>query len=321
MGKRIILLFASLGLLLGCGLRSGNQPRPGSQPQPEVREFPRMEVPAMLSDIQDRMSWIAEHFWDGFTRTDKCWHCDSVTVNGVDMEQVEAQMGVFATLLEQASPADGKRGMEALYSRIAAFQQAFPEANVFPEMVRLTEFYFYDPNSPVRSEELYLPFVSLLAESGLVDPARRPAYAWAARMCALNRPGTPAADFDFIDTKGRQRTLYGIRAEWTLLVFGNPDCNACKELTADISGDEYLNGLVREGTLQVVDIYIDEDIDAWKERMEAYPKDWINGYDPKHIIREDLIYNIRAVPSLYLLDKEKRVVLKDATPEQVFSLL
>ena len=317
MGKRIILFIATLGLLLGCGPRSGK----GGQPQPEVRDFPRMEVPAMLSDPEDRMAWISEHFWDGFTRTDKCWHCDSVTVNGVGMEQVEAQMGVFATLLQQASPASGKKGMEALYGRIAAFQQAFPDANVFPEMVRLTEFYFYDPNSPVRSEELYLPFVSRLAESELVDPARRPAYAWAARMCALNRPGTPAADFDFIDTKGRQRSLYGIQAPWTLLVFGNPDCNACKELTADISGDEYLNGLVQAGTLQVVDIYIDDDIDAWKERVEAYPKDWINGYDPKHIIREDLIYNIRAVPSLYLLDKEKRVVLKDATPEQVFSLL
>ena len=315
MGKRILLLFAFLGLLLGCGQR------PGNKPQPAVRDFPRMEVPAMLSDMEDRMAWISEHFWDDFTRTDKCWHCDSVTVNGVGMEQLESQMGVFATLLPQASPAAGKKGMEALYSRVAAFQQAFPDANVFPELVRLTEHYFYDPNSPVRSEELYLPFVSRLAESELVDPARRPAYAWAAKMCTLNRPGTPAADFVFIDTKGKQRSLYGIKAEWTLLVFGNPDCTACKQLTADISGDEYLSGLVRNGTLQVVDIYIDEDIDAWKERMDAYPKDWINGYDPNHVIREDLIYNVRAVPSLYLLDKEKRVVLKDATAEQVFSLL
>lgn len=315
MGKRILLLFALLGLFTGCG------PRPGNKPQPAVRDFPRMEVPAMLSDLQDRMDWISEHFWDDFTRTDKCWHCDSVTVNGVGMEELEAQMGIFATVLQQASPAGGKKGMEALYSRTAAFQQAFPDANVFPEMVRLTEHYFYDPNSPLRSEELFLPFVSRLSESELVDPARKPAYAWMARMCGLNRPGTPAADFVFVDTKGKQRSLYGIKAQWTLLVFGNPDCNACKDLTEQIAGDPYLNGLLQAGTLQVVDIYIDEDIASWKERVEDYPKDWINGYDPAHIIREDLIYNVRALPSLYLLDQEKKVVLKDATPEQVFGRL
>ena len=28
------------------------------------------------------------------------------------------------------------------------------------------------------------------------------------------------------------------------------------------------------------------------------------------------IYNIRAIPSLYLLDKEKKVIFKDAPPEK-----
>lgn len=275
----------------------------------------------MLSDQEERISWICAHFWDPFTRTDQLFHCDSVTVNGVPLEQVEAQMGIFSTLLGQFSYADGRKGMEAFYDRIEAFQKAWPEGNLFPEMVRLTEHYFYDPNSPVRNEELYLPFVSRLAESDLVHPDRKPAYAWISRMCSLNRPGTPAADFVFVDTKGRQRSLYGIKAQWTLLVFGNPDCTACRELTAQITSDDYLSGLLKAGTLQVVDIYIDEDIDAWKERIEAYPKDWINGYDPKHVIREDLIYNVRALPSLYLLDGEKKVVLKDATPEQVFGQL
>lgn len=316
MYKRIVLLIAAACVFFSCGSR------PGKKQEPALREFPVAEAPAMLLDQDEHILWLSEHFWSPFTRTDKCWHSDSVTVNGVPMEQVEAQMGLFATLLQQyALPDGGRKAMESFYDQIAAFQKAFPDGNLFPEMVRLTEHYFYDPNSPVRSEELYLPFVSRLAESELVDPDRRPAYAWAARMCSLNRPGTPAADFEFIDTKGRQRTLYGIKAKWTLLVFGNPDCNACKDLTVQITEDQYLNNLLQSGALQVVDIYIDEDTDSWKSRIPEYPKDWINGYDPHHIIREDLIYNVRALPSLYLLDQDKKVVLKDATSEQVFSLL
>ena len=71
----------------------------------------------------------------------------------------------------------------------------------------------------------------------------------------------------------------------------------------------------------MVDIYIDEEIDVWKERMSAYPKDWINGYDPDYIIRTDRLYAVRAVPSLYLLDGNKTVLLKDAPENQIFNAL
>ena len=71
----------------------------------------------------------------------------------------------------------------------------------------------------------------------------------------------------------------------------------------------------------MVDVYIDEDIDLWKQRMAGYPSAWINGYDPTFTIRTDRIYAVRAVPSLYLLDKDKTVVLKDAPAEVVLPAL
>jgi hypothetical protein len=43
------------------------------------------------------------------------------------------------------------------------------------------------------------------------------------------------------------------------------------------------------------------------------PKEWINSYDRGcHIERENL-YNISAIPALYLLDKDKIVLVKDST--------
>ena len=70
-----------------------------------------------------------------------------------------------------------------------------------------------------------------------------------------------------------------------------------------------------------MDIYIDEDIALWKQRMAGYPANWINGYDPTFTIRQDLIYNVRALPSLYLLDRDKTVLAKDAEPDDVMALL
>ena len=59
----------------------------------------------------------------------------------------------------------------------------------------------------------------------------------------------------------------------------------------------------------------------WLDYLPNYPKEWICGYDPDQVLRSDTLYWLRAIPSLYLLDGEKRVILKDATLQQVLVAL
>ena len=310
------LIIACLGLLaLACG------PRKKAAPAKPTRAFPSAEIPMMITEPQERLAWLGEHFWDRYTATDSLYFSDSVTVNGVTLEDLEKQVGIFVTLLEEETPETGFTAMVNLYTRMAAFQETFDGANLLPELTALVSRYFYDPNSPVRSEELYLPFAQALADCPLITPLDRERYAREARMCALNRPGTRAADFVFVDTAGRRHTLYGIKADMTLLVFGNPDCHACKELQAALEDSSELSAAIASGELKVVDIYIDQDLDAWRAHIPEYPTSWINGYDPSFVIRTDLLYNVRALPSLYLLSANKTVLLKDATPEQFFAAL
>lgn len=315
MNVRKLLVASVCVLALSCG------PRKVAAPESHTRAFPAAEIPMMITEPSERMAWLGEHFWDRYTATDSLYYSDSVTVNGVTLEDLEKQVGIFVTLLEQGAPEDGSRAMEHLYTRMVAFQSTFTRANLLPELTSLVSRYFYDPNSPVRSEELYLPFAQGLAGCPLITSLDRERYAREARLCALNRPGTRAADFTFVDTAGRRRTLYGIQAHLTLLVFGNPDCHACKELQEALEGSEELSGAIDSGELKVVDIYIDEDVEAWKEHIPEYPTSWINGYDPGFVIRTDLLYNVRALPSLYLLSADKTVLLKDATTEQFFAAL
>ena len=90
---------------------------------------------------------------------------------------------------------------------------------------------------------------------------------------------------------------------------------------AQMAASPEISALIAGGRLKVADIYIDEEIDLWKEKKDAYPKEWINGYDPSFTIRTDRLYAVRAVPSLYLLDEKKNVLLKDALPEMVLDVL
>ena len=311
--RAILPIFITAALVFSCGQRQTSAPA--------TRDFPMAEAPHMISDPAGRLEWTCMHFWDRFTATDSLYHCDSVTVNGVPLEQVEKQMGMFSTLTGHLPLPEGEKAMNAFYNRLEAFQLAHPEGNVFPEVVALASRYFYDPNSPVRSEDLYRPLAEKLASSVLIPEDRRPGYAWDAKVCALNPTGGIATDFPFIDSDGRRRTLHSIKADQTLLIFANPDCKACRELVELMAAYPEIQARIRSGSLKVVDIYIDEDIDAWKAHKADYPPQWLCGYDPSFTIRRDRLYSVRAIPSVYLLDAKKTVLLKDATPEKLLKAL
>ena len=304
-------------MLLGCG--GGHKSK--TPAAPATRDFPLVEVPAMITEPGERLEWLTAHFWDKFTDTGKLYFSDSLTVNGVKLTDIEPQMGVYATLLQEMPIVTGQNVVSAWYNRLEAFQTTFPESNMLPQMASLTTRYLYDPNSPVRNEDLYLPFVKRLAESPLIDADFRERYAWDARNCSLNQTGTVAADFPFIDTAGKRRTLHSIKADLLLLIFGNPDCQACREIMQTMEEEPELEALISSGELKVVDIYIDEDIELWKSKISSYPSTWINGYDPNYDIRGDRLYNVRAVPSVYLLDADKRVIFKDCPIERIFQAI
>ena len=61
----------------------------------------------------------------------------------------------------------------------------------------------------------------------------------------------------------------------------------------------------------------DEDKEEWERHLPDFPKEWINGYDKKLVIKEKNLYDLKAIPTLYLLDKDKKVLLKDATVAQI----
>ena len=168
---------------------------------------------------------------------------------------------------------------------------------------------------------MYLHFVNRYAQYEGLSDVEKGKYGRQARLCALNRLGTNATDFRFADKRGKIRNLYDIDAEFTLLFFSNPGCNACMDIINVLDGDPKIAGLVADGTLAVLNIYIDEDLEAWKSYMPVYPESWYNGFDPDFILRNSDMYNIRAIPSLYLLDAEKRVILKDAPENVIFSTI
>ena len=210
---------------------------------------------------------------------------------------------------------------EALARQEAMMQEAEADSASWERITRLQDHFLQDPNSPWRSEELYIPVVSHLLSSPLASERQKAFAKHLAPRIVLNRLGTPAGDFAFQFKNGRTSTLYETidsrQPRLTLLFFSNPGCPNCKEITEALSNDPLIQERIDKGELLVVNIYPDEDLQEWLDYLPNYPQQWICGHDPDGVLRSDTVYWVRAIPSLYLLDSEKRVICKDATLEEI----
>lgn len=312
---RLLLLPVCAVSVLFTGCRESHSGKYASHP------FPVPEIPAMISSGADALEYLVLNYWSVFTDTTALYPCDSSLVNGVIEDDVEQALANWISLAGRVDGRTAAKGMSALFDGISACEYKDTSSTVFEIMAELVEKYLYDPNSPVRNEDLYQVFATGMAGSPWLSPEERAVYEYDAEMCSLNATGTPAADFVFSDKYGRKRTLYGIKADYTLLFFSNPGCEACKYIIGEMCSDPVLESLVSSGKVAVANIYIDEDLQSWYGYQGFYPEEWYNGYDPDFIIRTDFLYNVRAIPSLYLLDRDKKVLLKDAPDAAVFSYL
>jgi hypothetical protein len=126
-----------------------------------------------------------------------------------------------------------------------------------------------------------------------------------------------ANDFACTLASGEEIRMYSLRGEALLLCFYDPSCEDCHALMRRLDDSPVVKRLIGEKKLTALAVYPEEDAALWKENSAHVPDGWINGYDPGvRIIMHDL-YDFTKLPTLYLLDGQKRFLLEDATAEDV----
>ena len=312
--KHIGLIIIAASIICACGQ---NKKVEKFVPVP----FPAATIPGMITDQNEAVEYLSLHYWDGITETERTYLSDSLIVNGVRLSDVEQKFADWTSVLSMATPQVVEKSVARLYDRALACERKNPSSNVFETFCDLTYKYLYDPNSPMRNEDIYYHFVKRLASYEGISQEMRDKYAYDAKMCSLNKVGTVAADFRFADKNGKIRTLHSIEAPVILLFFSNPGCTMCYDIIQTLSGSEAISERIAAGQLAVLNIYIDEDLEGWRSYMPIYPENWYNGFDPDLVIRTENLYNVRAIPSLYLLDENKKVLFKDVPEQTLFRVL
>ena len=311
---KVIIICTAVALAAGCANNRKAE-------QFAALPFPAIVPPAMMEDPQDRAEYMAMRWFDQITDPSRTYPCDTLLVSGVKIGEVEQNFANWTNVLDMVGIDYARKSVSHLYDRVAACERKDTSSNLFETFTDLMIKYLYDANSPLRNEDYYSAYSERLSKSELVEPVMREKYARETTLSALNRVGTKAADFRFTDKRGKTFSLYGIKSDYIVLFFSNPGCQACKQIIDVLNNDPKISSFIKEGVLKVLNIYIDEDLEAWRSYMPIYPEKWYNGFDPDLVIRGESLYNVRAIPSLYLLDKDKVVLMKDAPEGRLFDYL
>ena len=283
-------------LLLGCGARAKRNDATVKVKAPRV--FVPAIIPASITDPEQRRLYMCEHYWD------KVNFADSTFFAEIDTAQM---LNAFVGYVRNFMRSDDGTQMASFMAKAAKYPHSLRYFSMLAEQV------LYDPNSPLRSDELYIPVLQAQVDSEWLDKYEKLAPQYNLNIALQNRIGHKANDFRYTVASGRSGTLYGIKAKYTLIFFNNPGCSMCKTIREEICSSQLLTELISNGTIKVLALYPDELLDEWHAYREHIPSTWINAYDKGTVIRNKNLYDLKAIPALYLLDAQKRVLIKDST--------
>ncbi len=301
--KSLLAVF-SVTIVFAC---NGKQPAAPQDPVKPARTFTMVTVPAMISEPEQRIDYLVKHYWDTFDFRDTAY---------VGLPEVTEQaFSNYIAFLEQAAPETASASLNGMLAKAEA------DSTMYAYFTGLSEKYLYDPNSPMRNEELYIVVLKAVLASPLPDEVHKIRPAHLLELALKNKLGEKTTDFSFTQANGQTTRLFQLKADYLLLFFYNPDCEACKELTGQLSNAMSIQKLVRDKRMVIAAIYPDEDLQLWKDHLDHLPAEWIVGYDTAGTLKNDELYDLKAIPCLYLLDKEKKVLLKDVSFNQLMDYI
>jgi thiol-disulfide isomerase/thioredoxin len=117
------------------------------------------------------------------------------------------------------------------------------------------------------------------------------------------------------------KTLYSVKAKYTILVFWAADCGHCQTEIPKLH--ESLKTIQKTIDYKVFAVQTkDELYSSWKKFIiEKKIGDFIHVYDPVHINNLKERFDIYSTPVIYILDKDKKIKAKRLGAEQVVDFL
>jgi thiol-disulfide isomerase/thioredoxin len=168
-------------------------------------------------------------------------------------------------------------------------------------------------------------------DTALLNAASKKTITERAYSMMANQLGQPAPQLDLTDTLGKTVSMYSIKSPFTIVAFWDPNCGHCKEEIPRLDSMYQAKWKALGVAVYSVNIYENE-IPAWKKFLaeKKISASWTQAYQTKEARAKEekaglpnykQLYDVFKTPTVYLLDKDKRIIAKQLSIEQFDDLI
>ena len=146
-----------------------------------------------------------------------------------------------------------------------------------------------------------------------------------------NIMGSPASEIELPDSTGKKWNLYGVESPYTVVVIYDPTCGHCKETLPKLDSLYTQKWKALGVKMFAMAKETDGKRSDWLDFMhKSGMKEWVNVYYTKEAEKARVaantpsysqLYDVQSFPTLYLLDKDKRIIAKKITDKQLDEIL
>lgn len=273
-------------------------------------EVPEFDLPAGTHN-PDSVKWVKrynynkDHFFDNIDLTD-----ERILRTPIFQARLDA---FFKNVVIQA-PDSINREIDKLIKKCESNPKIFQFVSVYLfNHFRESEIMGHDAVLVKLADNIYLSGKADWVTQEFKDDLHKQV-----ELLRHNLIGLKAQNLVMDSYKGIFVALHDIEKEFTIIYFWEPNCGHCKESTPKLKA--YYEKAKNDG-IEVFSVCTTDNKQEWTKYIEDHGLSWINGWDPNRSTHFDYFYNVQATPLLYVLDRNKKIIAKKLSVDDIPSFI
>jgi thiol-disulfide isomerase/thioredoxin len=269
-------------------------------------DIPEFTIPVVVSN-PDSLRWVLnynynkDHYFDNIDLTDERLLRTPI---------LYARLNTFFTSVVIQAPDSINKEIDRIIKKCEGTYKVYQFVAVYLfNHFRESEIMGHDAVLVKLADDIYL--------SGRADWVSKEFKDDLRKQVDLIRPtliGKKAQNMIMDSYSGIFVSLYDIHKDFTIIYFWEPNCGHCKEATPKLKA---FYEKAKANSIEIFAVCTQSDKQKWTQYIEENKLDWINGWDPQRSSRFDLNYNVQSTPLIYILDKNKVIIAKKLSVDDI----